>query len=163
MTQSVISILVLFGVATAAWSSEAASSDSSCKVHLSANYSKADAERYIRAGEAEWAASVATSDASILKRILADDFVWVLDDRVLDKPTAVREAEDGPGKFVSNRLDYAHIRFFGATAVVQGREHWVKRDPHREGHFIWTDTWMLCGGTWKIVNSQDTEVVDSAK
>ena len=100
MTQSMISLLVLFGAATAASSSEAAASDSGCQVHQSAKYSKAEAERYIKAGEAEWAASVATSDASVLKRILADDFVWVLDDRVLDKATA---AGLSPGRDINDR------------------------------------------------------------
>lgn len=131
-----------------------------CTPSLALTYSKPEVERFIQTSEAKWAASVATNDASILKRILSDDFVWVLDDRVLDKATAVREAAEGPGQFVSNNLDYAHVRFFGPTAVVQGREHWVKRDPRRTGHFIWTDTWVLCNGSWEIVNSQDTSVLD---
>ncbi len=46
-------------------------------------------ERYIEQSEEEWAKSVATNDASVVRRILADDFVWVLDGRVLDKRTAV--------------------------------------------------------------------------
>ncbi|MEP6968723.1 MAG: nuclear transport factor 2 family protein [Pseudomonadota bacterium] len=148
-----IATSVLFGMATTAWGLQTAAAELSCKPDASAKYSKADAVRYIHAGEAEWASSVATSDTSILKRILSDDFVWVLDDRVLDKAAAIREAAQGPGKYLSNQLDYAHVRFFGATAVVQGREHWVKRNPRRVGHFIWTDTWILCNGAWKIVNS----------
>jgi hypothetical protein len=126
-----------------------------CHPDPTATYSEADAGAFIRKSEAEWATSVATNDASVLRRILADDFVWVLDQRVIDKPTAIREAEEGPGPFVSNVLDYVHIRFYGTTAVAQGSEHWVKRNPDRPGRFIWTDTWVLCAGKWRIVSSQD--------
>lgn len=118
-------------------------------------YSVRQAMRFIERSEAEWAASVATGDASVVRRILADDFVWVLDERILDKATAVKEAE-GPGPFLSNQLDYVHIRFFGPVAVAQGSEHWTKsRGDRRVGRFLWTDTWLHCGGAWRIVSSQD--------
>lgn len=55
-------------------------------------YSRSDAERYIKASEAAWAASVATNDVSVVQRILADDVVWVLDGRVIGKAHAVAEA-----------------------------------------------------------------------
>ncbi len=88
---------------------------------------KAEAERYIRASEDAWAVSVAKGDASIVKRILAENVVWVFDGRVLDKATAVAEAAEGPGPFLSNTTDYVHVRFFGRnTAVAQGSETWTK-------------------------------------
>jgi hypothetical protein len=155
------SLAILAALATAGWHGTA--HGAACKLDRTAHYSASRAENYIHDAEAAWATSVASNDASILRRILSDDFVWVLDDRVLDKATAVREAENGPGDFVSNRLDYAHVRFYGSTAVVQGREHWVRRNPERSGHFIWTDTWVLCGGDWQIVNSQDNSVLDRGK
>jgi ketosteroid isomerase-like protein len=83
------------------------------------DYSRHDAERYIQESEAAWASSVATNDASVVRRILADDLVWVLDGRVLGKAQAVAEAEKGPYDFVSNHLEYAHVRFFGDTAVFK--------------------------------------------
>lgn len=114
-------------------------------------------ERYIRLSEEDWAKSVATNDASVLRRILADDFVWVLDGRVLDKKTAVAEAAAGPGPFLSDTVDYVHIRFFGNTAVAQGSETWTKTGGRR-GKFVWTDTWVDRGRCWQIVSSQDTVV-----
>ena len=102
-------------------------------------FSPSQAEKYIKDSEAAWAESVATNDASIVKRILADDVVWVLDGEVLDKAQAVKGAEGGPGDFVSNHLDYANVRFFGDTAVVQGSETWTKKDG-RKGRFVWVDT-----------------------
>ena len=121
-----------------------------------ARYDRAAAERYIRQASADWATSVATNDASVLKRILAEDFVWVLDGRVIGKKQALTEAAAGPGPFLSNKLDYVHIRFFGDTAVAQGRETWRRsRGKVLHGSFIWTDTWVRRGGQWQVVASQD--------
>ncbi len=121
------------------------------------DYSPSEAEHYIQESEAAWAASVATNDTSVVQRILADDLVWVLDGRVLDKATAVAEAAKGPYDFLSNKLEYAHVRFFGNTAVVQGSELWTRKGG-RQGRFIWTDTWLRRHGQWQIVASEDVSV-----
>jgi hypothetical protein len=118
--------------------------------------SQAQAERYIIESERQWAESVATNDGSIVERILATDFVWVLDGEVLNKTQAVRFAKEGPGDFISNHPDYVHVRFFGAeTAVAQGSETWTKRSPTRKGRFVWTDTWVKRNGRWQIVAAED--------
>ena len=88
---------------------------------------KNDVERYIVSSEEAWAKSVATNDASVVQRILADDFVWVLDGKVFDKKAAVGFAAAGPGPFLSNEPDYVHVRIFGDTAVAQGSETWTKK------------------------------------
>ena len=116
-----------------------------------------DVERYIVQSEEAWAKSVATNDASVVKRILADDFMWVLDGKVFDKKAAVEFAAAGPGPFLSNEPDYVHVRMFGDTAVAQGSETWTKKGGRR-GRFIWTDTWLKRGACWQIVNAQDTVV-----
>ena len=124
-----------------------------------AAYSQTEAECYIRQASADWATSVATNDSSVLERILADDFVWVLEGRILNKAQAVAEAAAGPGPFLSNTLDYVNIRFFGDTALAQGRETWRRRSgPVRHGRFIWTDTWLRRNGTWQVVASQDSAI-----
>ena len=120
-------------------------------------YSKAEAERYIKDSEAAWAASVATNDASVVKRILAEDCVWVLDGEIFTKARAVSDAESGPGNFVSNHLEYANVRFFGDMAVVQGSETWTLKSG-KKGRFIWTDTWLRRNGRWQIVAAEDVSV-----
>ena len=121
------------------------------------SYSRSEAESYITKSEAAWAESVATNDASVVMRILADDLVWVLDGRVLNKAQAVEEAKKGPYDFVSNHLEYAHVRFFGTTAVVQGSELWTRKSGEK-GRFVWTDTWLFRKGQWQIVASEDVSV-----
>jgi len=120
-------------------------------------YSRTEAERYIKDSEAAWAESVTTNDSSVVTRILADDCVWVLDGEVVDKSRAVLAAEHGPGDFLSNHLDYAHVRFFGDTAVVQGSETWTRKGGQK-GHFVWTDTWVRRHGQWRIVAAEDVSV-----
>ena len=120
-------------------------------------FTKQEVERYIVSSEEAWAKSVATNDASVVSRILADDFIWVLDGKVFDKKAAVGFAAEGPGPFLSNEPDYVHVRVFGDTAVAQGSETWTKKG-NRRGKFIWTDTWLKRRGCWQIVNAQDTVV-----
>jgi len=121
-------------------------------------------EKYIRDGESQWAESVATNDASVLKRILADDFVWVYPSgtRILwTKAETIADAEAGPGDFVSDHLDEIHVRFFGDTAIAQGSESWVQIDKSgkvTKGRFVWTDVWLLRNGQWQIVQAQDEAI-----
>ena len=120
-------------------------------------YTQSEAERYITDAESAWAESVATNDASVLQRIMADDCVWVLDGEVWNKARAVADAKKGPGDFLSDHLDYAHVRLFGDTAVVQGSETWMRKGG-RKGRFVWTDTWVRRNGLWQIVQAQDISV-----
>jgi hypothetical protein len=107
---------------------------------------------------------VATNDASVLERILAEGFVWVYPEgnRILwTKAETIADAEAGPGSFVSDHVDEVHVRFFGNTALAQGSESWVqKRKSGRivNGRFVWTDVWLLRHGQWQIVQAQDQEL-----
>lgn len=124
---------------------------------LAGEYSQTEAEQYIQTAEAAWAESVATNDASVVKRILADDCVWVLDGKVFDKARAVSDAAQGPGDFLSNKLEYAHVKFFGDTAVVQGSEMWTRKGG-KKGRFVWIDTWIRRNGTCQVVAAEDISV-----
>jgi hypothetical protein len=124
--------------------------------------SQAAVEQYIKRSEGEWVSSVVTNDASVVRRILADDALWVVDGRLLNKTTAVEEAAEGPGPFLSNTLDYVHVRIFDNAAVAQGSETWTQTGGQR-GKFIWTATWVNRKGCWQIVNAQDSTVPLPAK
>jgi len=105
-------------------------------------YDQAEAERYIRESESQWAASVASGDQKVVERILADDFLGVdPDGGTYDKTTMVAMTKDGPKDFVSNHLDEVKIRFYGNAAVAQGSETWERRSGSPlHGRFVWTDT-----------------------
>nr|UXE44511.1 hypothetical protein Hi04_10k_c2476_00025 [uncultured bacterium] len=119
------------------------------------NYDQKEAERYITECERQWAVSVASGDVSVIRRILADDFVGVdTKGRLYDKAKMVSETADAPKYFDSNRLNEVKIRFYGDTAVAQGNESWVRKSGER-GRFVWTDTWLRRNGQWQIVAAED--------
>ncbi len=78
-------------------------------------------ELYIRDSERQWAESVASGDASVVERILANDFIGV-DPRgqLYDKAKMISDTRDGAKFFASNHLNEVKIRFYGHTAVAQG-------------------------------------------
>jgi ketosteroid isomerase-like protein len=119
--------------------------------------STAEAERYIRESESQWAESVANGDTSVVERILADDFLGIdPDGNLYEKAKMVADVREAPKEFISNHLNDVKVRFFGDTAVAQGDESWVRRTgtPLR-ARFVWTDTWILRNGKWQIVASED--------
>jgi hypothetical protein len=61
-------------------------------------YSQSAARKYIEDAEKQWAESVPTNDAAVLKRVLADDFVWVYpSDGRLPPRTMADGSSPGPG------------------------------------------------------------------
>jgi ketosteroid isomerase-like protein len=122
------------------------------------------AELYIKEAEAEWAQTDVTNDASVLRRIIADDFVAVdPDGKVLSKKDVVARAVEGktPSDILSNKVLYANVRFYGDNlAVAQGRESWVLR-AGGGGDYIWVDTWLKRKGKWQVIASQDTKLPTS--
>jgi ketosteroid isomerase-like protein len=120
-------------------------------------------ERYIIESERAWAASVASGDASVLERILADDFVGIdPEGRAYGKTQMIAETKQAPRYFLSNRLNQAKVRFFGDAAVAQGDESWVRRSGEPKcGRFVWTDTWIRRHAKWQIVAAEDLTVAES--
>jgi ketosteroid isomerase-like protein len=118
----------------------------------------ADAELYIRDSESQWAEAVANGDVSVVKRILADDFVGVDagDGHLYPKAEAISWIQGHHTEFVFNHLDQIKVRFYGNTAVAQGSESWERRTGEpKKGRFVWSDTWVLRNGQWQIVAAED--------
>ncbi len=125
----------------------------------------AEAERYIKESEREWAESVASGDVRPIERILAEDFVGVdPDGSFYDKAKMLAETREAPKFFISNHLNEVKVRFYGDAAVAQGSETWVRRtgSPLR-GRFVWTDTWIRRNGRWQIVAAEDLIVPEPAQ
>jgi ketosteroid isomerase-like protein len=118
---------------------------------------KAAAEHYIAESERLWAESEATGDTSTVKRILAEDFVGVdPDGSFYNKAKMVADTRDSAKVFLSNHLDEVKVRFYGDTAIAQGKETWERRaGTPKRARFVWTDTWVLRNGKWQIVAAED--------
>jgi ketosteroid isomerase-like protein len=125
--------------------------------HQSAT-STANAERYIRDSESQWAEAVASGDVSVVQRILSDDFIGVDagDGHLYPKAEAISWIQEHHTEYLFNHLDDVKVRFFGDTAVAQGSESWERRagEPRR-GRFAWTDTWVFRNGQWQITAAED--------
>jgi hypothetical protein len=123
--------------------------------HVQTKDDHASDRAYIRQAESDWAESVVTNDASVLGRILADDFIGVgPEGSHYSKADAIKDYRTPPSEFVSNHLNEVEIRFYRDAAVAQGNESWKKKDG-TPGKFVWTDTWIRRGGKWQIVAAED--------
>ena len=120
--------------------------------------------KYICNSEAGWAESVASGDPSVVKRILADDFIGVHPSgRHYHKAEMVDGTPKAPETFASNRVNDVIVRFYGNVAIAQGNETWRKKNGEA-GRFVWTDTWLERNGKWQIVAAEDlTAPVETAK
>ena len=118
--------------------------------------------KYICDSESGWAKSVATGDASVVKRILAEDFIGVHPSgRQYRKAEMVEGTAKAPEVFVSNTVNDVIVRFYGNMAVAQGSESWRKKNGD-VGRFVWTDTWLKRNGRWQIVAAEDLTAPEEA-
>ena len=115
-----------------------------------------EAEKYIRESEKQWAESVASGDTSVIRRILADDFIGVdPEGNQYDKQSMVAGTFTAPMYYKSNHLNDVKIRFYENFAIAQGDETWTRKDVDSSGRFVWTDTWIYRDGKWEIVAAED--------
>lgn len=127
-----------------------------CFYSCSEKIDQKKAEEYIRQSEKDWAESVASGDTSVIRRILADDFIGVdPEGNQYDKQTMVRETANAPKYFTSNHLNNVKIRFYSNFAIAQGDETWTKRSDSSRGRFVWTDTWIYRNNKWEILSAED--------
>jgi hypothetical protein len=129
-----------------------------CPLQATADgYSQKDAEKYIRDSEAAWVAAEVSGDPSVAKRVLAEDYVGVFPDGGIGHKADAVAFFTPANRSPYGRLDYVHVRFFGDMATAQGQES-DTRPPGSaipSGRLIFTDVFVLRGGRWQIVNSED--------
>jgi Domain of unknown function (DUF4440) len=110
---------------------------------------------YIRKAESDWGESEVSRDASVLERVLSDDFVGVdVDGTHYSKADALQEYRSRPSSYLSNHVNEVEIRFYGQAAVAQGDDSWEKKDG-TAGKHVWTDTWVQRDGKWQLVAAED--------
>ena len=132
----------------------ASAADASAATPMS-NADRAADRAYIRKAESDWGESEVTRDASVLERILSDDFVGVdVDGTRYSKAEALQEYRTSPSSYASNHISGIEIRFYGQAAVAQGDDSWEKKDG-TAGKHVWTDTWVLRDGKWQLVAAED--------
>ncbi|MDB5159673.1 MAG: putative secreted protein [Mucilaginibacter sp.] len=100
--------------------------------------------------------SLLHQESTVIKRILADDFIGVdPEGNQYNKQTMVKGTASAPRYFLSNHLNDVKIRFDGNFSIAQGAETWVKRAASSSARFVWTDTWIYRDNKWEILAAED--------
>ena len=117
-----------------------------------------DARQAILRLEEEWKAAQRNTDTSAFTRLLAPDFTFI------GTSGSVRDragyAASRSGSWIPQGTTFTvaelHVRIYGATAVVTGREN--STGPRFTGSTRFTQVWLLRQGKWQMVAAQRTEI-----
>jgi uncharacterized protein (TIGR02246 family) len=105
--------------------------------------------------ERSWAETAVTGDTSVIKTILADDFLGTNPDGIqYSKKTFIKDLIANPLGFKANVLNNIKVRFFDGAAVAQGDETFTLITGE-SARFVWTDVLVRRDGNWQIVAAQD--------
>ncbi len=114
-----------------------------------------DAERYIISSERQWLPTD-PNEFDVIERVLADNFIGLIDGRIYTKPDALSSAKHEPVSVTSEHIDYVKVRFHGMTAIAQGQAT-VTQKNGRKVRNRYIDTWVFENQTWRIVAAADTD------
>ena len=123
------------------------------------------AEQVIERSERQWAAALSTGDMQLVEPLFADDLSGIdPTGKAFDKLGMLSLIQDGPSMFVSDQINNIRVRILGDVAVAQGDETWeLRAGDVRRGSFLFTDTWVLRDGKWKVVASHSSMAPDTVK
>jgi hypothetical protein len=100
-------------------------------------------------------------DVSIVERILADDYLIVVDDKpVRTKTDEVRDLKSGALKVTVLTAEGMTARVYGAAAVVTGiyTIKGVQNGQDISGRHRFTDTFIRQKGQWRLVSTHASSV-----
>ncbi len=117
--------------------------------------------------ERDWCAAQLKRDATILDRILADDYTGVgsrgTPETKAEAIAALKDKTSSIDMCVDNNVK---VRIYGDAAVVTGlgtRGGTNKGVAFKDRQFLWTDTFVRRNGRWQCVASQSTLVAGQQK
>jgi ketosteroid isomerase-like protein len=107
--------------------------------------------------EDAWARALITRDGATFQRLLAPDFIYTEDDRVMSRSDVIRDVVSGTDTVKAARNQAMAVHLFGGTGVVTG---WLIVSGRGtagsfEHRYRFTDTWVRRGDMWQIVAAQD--------
>lgn len=110
----------------------------------------------IKTLEREWESAIANHDASVIERVVADDFVGVSSTgRIGDKGTLLAEAKRDKNTYKTASARQMTVRMYGShVAVVLGmtKESGTTASGRPFDHtYRFTDTWMERDGKWQCI------------
>ena len=123
-------------------------------------------EQQIKKIEREWLDAIMKRDASYLQKIEAEDFAMTgPDGKLLSKEEDIKDTTGGETIFDDITIDDLKVRFYGKTAVVNGKGT-VKghsKEKNVSGQYSWTDVFVKMNGDWKAVAGHVTGIAPEKK
>ena len=110
--------------------------------------------------EQPWNEAHLRSDAAVLERLWADDFVVIVPRmEVITRATAVAMVRAGRLRFERYETSELQARVYGATGIVTGRLQRTRRTNDNLVHDDWqfTKVYVRSGDGWKVVLFQASE------
>lgn len=121
----------------------------------------ADARQTVLRLEDEWKVAQRITDTSAFTRILAPEFTFIGTSGSLRDRAGY--AGSRAGSWIPQGATFTvtdlHVRIYGATAVVTGRENTT--GPRFTGSTRFTHVWVRRQGAWKMVAAQRTAITTS--
>ena len=145
----VIPFYALLAILTAI-STPAEPSTQKCSPDTVKSFASRGAVADIRKAELQWAASIPTDEASFLRRVTAPDFTAVFDGAVIPRAAMIAGAEKRVPGTSSVTLTSLRVHVSGGVAIAEGDELWSVKAAGKRQHIVWADTWVYCGGTWRL-------------
>ena len=111
----------------------------------------------------EWSKVPLKHDTAVLKRIWADDFVYVEPNgRVFNKEQGIAAEAKNPDAYTYAESSNVKIRVYGGiTAVVIGDYREKGRDKDGkpfDRKSKYTNVWVLKSGTWQCVSGHSSDI-----
>jgi ketosteroid isomerase-like protein len=120
-----------------------------------------NAEREVRAMEAQWRQAWLAGDAAALDRIQADDYIAIPNIGTTSTKTEIM-ADVRRGVFRYSRMDHFDmtVRIYGTVGVVVGRTVNEGRRGDRDvsGEFRYTRIYVKRSAGWQVVLAQYTRI-----
>jgi ketosteroid isomerase-like protein len=118
-------------------------------------------EQQLKQMEDDWQKATRTKDATLLKRIIAEDWVAIDDNgKTLTREQYISQTNANPDVVQSNENFDMQVRVYGNTAVVTGglAEKGTRNGAAYSDTYRWTDVFVKRGGHWQAVVSQWAKV-----
>jgi len=118
-------------------------------------------EQQLKQMEDDWQKATRTKDATLLKRIIAEDWVATNEmGKALNREQYISQTTSNTDVIQSNENFDMQVRVYGNTAVVTGglTEKGTRSGTAYTDTYRWTDVFVKRGGQWQAVVSQWAKV-----
>ena len=120
--------------------------------HQKVRESTIEVETHLRQMSDEWVKAMVRADASVLDRVLADDFYFTYPLEGDDKASVISDLTSGELKVEHFVRDHVSVRVFGSTAVLTARDAvtWLYHGREIAGQYKVLIVFAERGDRWQM-------------